>query len=168
MIQPGLLSALNVFGRDYGRPIETQSEIASDQLEKLRRLIEPQVIRRTKADVAKDLPRKIPVTDCRVEMSNEQRSLYAGVMHLFNSQREDEEGQRLHHLGVLQYLRLVCADPRQYGIETFVPENPLRYRHKAPKMDWLLCTLHAIRIKGEKALNLCRASGDAAPVAALH
>jgi hypothetical protein len=85
-------------------------------------------------------------------MSNEQLGLYAGVVHLFNNQADDDEERRLHHLGVLQYLRLVCADPRQYGIETFVPEEPLLYRRKAPKMDWLLRTLQGIRTKGEKAL----------------
>src|SRR5512139_2319073 len=51
-----------------------------------------------------------------------------------------------------QYLRLVCADPRDYGIEAFSPEDPAAYRRKAPKMDWLLQTLRGIRIKAEKAL----------------
>lgn len=152
MIQPGLLGALNGFGRQYGRAIETGVDDASVQLEKLRELIGPQVIRRTKADVAKDLPRKITVQDCRVEMSNEQRTLYVGALDLFNRRPEAGERQELHHLGVLQYLRLVCADPRQYGIETFVPEEPAFYRRKAPKMDWLIRTLHDIRARGEKAL----------------
>lgn len=152
MIQPGLLGALNAFGREYGRTIESGAENASAQLEKLRELIEPQVIRRTKADVAKDLPRKIAVPDCLVEISNEQRSLYVGALDLFNRQPETNQHHELHHLGVLQYLRLVCADPRQYGIETFVPEELARYRRKAPKMDWLVRTLHEIRVRGEKAL----------------
>jgi hypothetical protein len=150
LIQPGLLGALNEFGRDYGRPIETGAPNASDQLEKLRGLIAPQVIRRTKADVAKDLPRKT-VVDSQVEMSNEQRGLYVGVLDLFN-RPPDETEQSLHHLGVLQYLRLICADPRPYGIETFVPEEARLYRRKAPKMDWLIRTLHGVRVKGEKAL----------------
>lgn len=64
----------------------------------------------------------------------------------------NHDESRLHHLALLQYLRLVCADPRPYGAESFVPEEPARCYRKAPKMDWLARTLHGIREKGEKAL----------------
>jgi SNF2 family DNA or RNA helicase len=84
-------------------------------LEKLRAMIDPQVIRRTKADVAKDLPRKIAVPDCRLEMSNEQRAHYVGAIQRFHGQGSNDDEARLHHLASLQYLRLVCADPRPYG-----------------------------------------------------
>lgn len=151
-VQPGLLGALNEFGRNFGRSIETDAGTATDTLEHLRQLIDPQVIRRTKADVAKDLPRKIEAQDCTVGMSNEQRAIYVGALELFNQADPEEDEARLHHLGLLQHLRLVCADPRQYGIETFIPEEPRLYRRKAPKMDWLLRTLHAVRLKNEKAL----------------
>jgi len=151
-VQPGLLGSLNEFGRNYGRSIETDANAATEKLEQLRRLIEPQVIRRTKTDVAKDLPRKIEAKDCTVAMSNEQRAIYVGALELFNRAEPDDDETRLHHLGLLQHLRLVCADPRQYGIETFVPEDASHYRRKAPKMDWLIRTLQAVRLKNEKAL----------------
>lgn len=150
-IEPGLLGALNGFGRKFGRPIETSPDEALEQLEELRRLIDPRVIRRTKMEVAKDLPRKIIVPDCNVKMSNEQRSLYVGVVGVINSSTENPE-RALHHLAALQYLRLICADPRPYGIEGFVPEEVRIYRRKAPKMEWLIRTLHVIREKHEKAL----------------
>lgn len=156
MVQPGLLGALNTFGREYGRIIETRSDSAAEKLEALRHLIEPQVIRRSKKDVATDLPRKIEAKPCRVNMSNEQRMLYAGALELYNRQSDDDGQAALHHLGLLQHLRLICADPRHYGIETFVPEPLASYCRKAPKMDWLLRTLHHIRTldsgRGEKAL----------------
>lgn len=153
LIQPGLLGPLNEFGRSFGRIIETRGSEAKTKADELRAQIEPQVIRRTKADVAKDLPRKIEVPDCHVEFSNEQRALYVGALQLFHqtSASEDDDA-KLHHLGLLQYLRLVCADPRRYGVETFVPEDPAAYRRKAPKMDWLLSTLERIRHQGEKVL----------------
>jgi len=56
---------------------------------------------------------------------------------------------------LLQYLRLICTDPRPYGLSGFRPEPLANYRAKAPKMDWLLKTLNAIRGKGEKALVFC-------------
>ncbi len=152
MVQPGLLGALNTFGREYGRIIETRADTAPQKLEALRLLIEPQVIRRTKKEVATDLPEKKKAPNCTVSMSNEQRVLYAGALELFDGQSDTDGQAALHHLGLLQHLRLICADPRHYGIETFVPEALATYRRKAPKMDWLLRTLHDIQDKGEKAL----------------
>lgn len=151
-LQPGLLGALNTFGREYGRIIETRADTAPQKLEALRLLIEPQVIRRTKKEVATGLPEKKMAPNCTVSMSNEQRMLYAGALELFNRQSDTDGQPALHHLGLLQHLRLICADPRYYGIEAFVPEALATYRRKAPKMDWLLRTLHDIQDKGEKAL----------------
>jgi superfamily II DNA or RNA helicase len=152
MVQPGLLGALNTFGREYGRIIETRADTASQKLEALRHLIEPQVIRRMKTDVATDLKKKIKASNCTVAMSNEQRMLYAGALELHTGQSDANGQAALHHLGLLQHLRLICADPRHYGIETFVPEVLASYRRKAPKMDWLLRTLHDIQDKNDKVL----------------
>lgn len=155
MVQPGLLGSLNAFGREYGRIIETRADTAPQKLEALRYLIEPQVIRRLKKDVATNLKKKIKA-NCNVAMSNEQRTLYVGALELYNGESDASGQAALHHLGLLQHLRLICADPRHYGIETFVPEPLPIYRRKAPKMDWLLQTLHHIRTldngRGEKAL----------------
>ncbi|HEX5958334.1 MAG TPA: DEAD/DEAH box helicase, partial [Hyphomicrobiaceae bacterium] len=111
----------------------------------------PQVIRRTKADVARDLPDKIPVP-CRLPMSNEQRALYVGATQRFNAAHGDDEQARMHHLALLRYLRLVCADPRPIDVAAFVPEAPDWYHRKAPKMQWLVETLRAIQSRREKAL----------------
>lgn len=152
-IQPGLLGALNDFGRSYGRIIESGGPESESKTEELRAKIEPQVIRRTKAEVAKDLPEKISVPGCHMELSSEQRDLYVGALQwLTEPPAEDAERRKVHHLGLLQYLRLICADPRPYDVETFVPEDLGNYRRKAPKMDWLLRTLQDIQRKDEKVL----------------
>jgi hypothetical protein len=151
-VQPGLLGALNDFGRQYGRPIEQLEVEGKTKLEELRKTIEPRLIRRTKRDVAKDLPEKIEV-DCKVPFSNEQRGLYLRAFELSGKATGPESSDlRVHRLTLLQHLRLICADPRQYGVECFVPEEPGEYRRKAPKMDWLLRTLRSIKEREEKAL----------------
>lgn len=64
----GLLGALNEFGRHYVRPIENEAGRDTGQLESLRALIEPQTLRRTKEEVARDLPQKsksLVVSNCR-------------------------------------------------------------------------------------------------------
>lgn len=149
LIQPGMLGSLNDFGRRYGRPIESNRDTSSSKIEELRRIIDAQVIRRTKKDVAKDLKEKIFRVP-HIQMSTEQRSLYLGALGRLKKDNDDEFG--LHHFSVLHYLRLVCADPREYETESFTAENPSLYRRKAPKMDWLLTTLHSIRTSNEKAL----------------
>ena len=150
-VQPGFLGALNDFGREYGRPIEQWEEGGREKLGELRAKVEPLLIRRTKKDVAKDLPPKIEAPDCHVPLSPEQRSFYIGAFHL-GGQAQSADGERQNHLGILQRLRLICADPRPYGVEAFVPEDLGNYRRKAPKMDWLLNRLEAIRGAQEKAL----------------
>ncbi len=152
-VQPGFLGALNEFGREYGRPIEQWEEGGREKLGELRTKVEPLLIRRTKKDVAKDLPPKIEAPDCRVPLSAEQRGFYIGAFHLGGQmQRADGEPGRQNHLGILQRLRLICADPRPHGVEAFVREDLGDYRRKAPKMDWLLRRLEVIRGDQDKAL----------------
>ena len=75
-IQPGLLGTLNAFGRRYRKPIEARTEEEQARVEELRARIAPQILRRTKAEVAKDLPRKqVDAAFSRLPLSTEQRRL---------------------------------------------------------------------------------------------
>jgi len=153
LIQPGLLGALNEFGKTFGRPIEIGGPAGDLARERLRRLIDPQVIRRTKAEVAKDLPRKLQ-KPCAMPMSQVQRDLYVNGVRLIAeaAAANEDRGSKVHHLGLLAHFRLVCADPRRYGVQAFAAEDPATYRLKSPKLDWLLRTLHEIESAAEKAL----------------
>lgn len=156
-IQPGLLGALNDFGQRYRKPIEARNEEERARVEELRTRISPQILRRTKAEVAKDLPPKIEVEDCRrLRMSSAQRNLYAKAIEDFKKRNDPTASVPFkNHLGLLQYLRLVCTDPRRYGLSIFKPERLDEYRAKSPKMDWLLEELQRIRDKDEKAIVFC-------------
>jgi len=156
-VQPGLLGALNDFGRQYRKPIEAETEEELARIEELRAKIGPQILRRMKEHVAKDLPRKIVVESCRdLQLSPAQRMLYGRAIELFR-RRLDPGGVTpfKNHLSLLHYLRLVCIDPRRHGLDEFRPE-PLRdYRRHAPKLDWLLSQLTEIRRSKEKAIIFC-------------
>lgn len=156
-IQPGLLGALNDFGQRYRKPIEARNEEERARVEELRARIAPQILRRTKAEVAKDLPQKVIVEDCRkLPLSTAQRNLYAKAVEDFKRRSEPNASVPFkNHLGLLQYLRLVCTDPRRYGLTAFKPEPLEEYRAKAPKLDWLLGQLERIKAKGEKAIVFC-------------
>lgn len=156
-VQPGLLGALNDFGDRYRKPIEASTDEEKERVAELRARIAPQVLRRMKSVVAKNLPPKIIVEDCRaLTLSIIQRNLYARAVESFKK-RNDEASQSpfKNHLGLLHYLRLICTDPRPHGLGVFKPEPVAAYRSKAPKLDWLLTALMAIKRKEEKAIVFC-------------
>lgn len=156
-VQPGLLGALNGFGRRYRRPIEAQTDEQKERVQELRKLIEPQILRRTKQEVIADLPNKTVAQDCRrLPLSDKQRELYSRAIELFK--RRNDPGQNVpfkNHLGLLHYLRLICSDPRRHGLSAFKPEPLAAYRRAAPKLDWLLGKLQGIKAKGEKVIVFC-------------
>ena len=156
-IQPGLLGALNDFGQRYRKPIEARNDEERARIEELRTRISPQILRRTKEEVAKDLPEKIIVDSCRtLPLSTAQRNLYAMAINDFKKRNDPGVSVPFkNHLGLLQYLRLLCTDPQRYGLSAFKPEPLGAYRAKAPKLDWLLDRLKRIRADEEKAIIFC-------------
>lgn len=156
-VQPGLLGALNDFGNRYSKPIETKTDEEQARVEELRLRIKPQILRRTKAEVAKDLPQKIIVDSCRhLELSSEQRKLYASAIESFKSRKNPGAISPFKNvLGLLHYLRLICTDPRRYGLTAPNPEPLKQYRAKSPKLDWLLKQLKDIQKKDEKVIIFC-------------
>ena len=72
-INPSILKSYTYFDRTFIKPIEKgQSPV---QKEALRALVQPYLLRRTKNEVAKDLPEVMPQT-IYSEMSEEQKKLY--------------------------------------------------------------------------------------------
>ena len=156
-IQPGLLGALDDFGKRYRKPIEARNDEEHARVEELRERIGPQILRRTKAEVAKNLPQKIEDVGCRdLKLSNVQRTLYSKAIDGFK--RRDEPGAIVpfkNYLALLHYLRLICTDPRQHGLIASATEPLKDYRAKAPKLDWLVGQLTEIKKNGEKAIVFC-------------
>lgn len=157
LIQPGLLGALDEFGRRYRKPIEARTDEECARVEELRELIRPQILRRTKAQVADGLPQKIVASRCRkLAISTRQRQLYAKAVYDFKRRNEpDVHVPFQNHLGLLHYLRLLCTDPRRYGSVPVLDRPLAEYRTDAPKMNWLIDKLREIRAHGEKVIVFC-------------
>lgn len=152
-IQPGLLGALSEFGRRYRKPIEAETEEEKERVEELREIIRPQLLRREKKDVARDLPAKIVEESCRqLPISAKQRALYAQALNTF---RSTASGNGSAHLGVLQYLRRLCSDPMvedQYQADRTAVSQIIE---DSPKMAWLMKGLSEIRRRNDKAIIFC-------------
>ncbi|MFN3630008.1 MAG: SNF2-related protein [Casimicrobiaceae bacterium] len=153
-IQPGLLGSLKDFGHQYRKPIEAKTEEERIKVEELRELIAPQMLRRTKAAVAKDLPKKIEDLECRsLPLSNKQRELYA---HAIGSFRRCLSGTSIpSHLRLLQYLRMLCSVPSPLGMVATDSTSVAEIERDSPKVAWLVKALAVIKKRGEKAIVFC-------------
>lgn len=152
-IQPGLLGALSEFGRRYRKPIEAETEEEKARVEELREIIRPQLLRREKKDVAKDLPAKIVEESCRqLPISEKQRALYAQAINAFHN---TTSGNGSAHLGVLQYLRRLCSDPTVENEYQADRSSVSQIIADSPKMAWLMSGLAEIKRRGEKAIVFC-------------
>ena len=112
-VEPGLLGSEASFRRRFELPIADGDEGAAAVL---RSRLEPFVLRRTKEDVAKELPERTEaVIEC--ELSALQRRLYRGIAEAARRDvlaKYDEDGAEattVHVLAALTRLRQVCAHP---------------------------------------------------------
>jgi len=153
-IQPGLLGALNEFGRKYKRPIEAKTDKERVALEELQNLFAPQLLRRTKDEVI-NLPPKTESPDCRtLPISNTQRRLYAEALAAHRAKIAACDSKKVGQamLGMLYHLRVLCAHPVQMG-QVADTSQPLPDALEAsPKLAWLMTTLDNIKNRGEKAI----------------
>jgi superfamily II DNA or RNA helicase len=117
-VSPGLLGPLAKFEERYARPIDQGD---SKQAAKLRAVIHPFILRRTKREVAKDLPEKLEFNQI-VDMAPEQRAVYLQVLREVRAQvlgeveRVGVAKSQLHILAGLTKLRQAACDPRLLGL----------------------------------------------------
>ncbi len=112
---PGLLGDEKSFNSQFRHPIERQDDPLRRQL--LNRRIKPFLLRRTKDNVAKELPPKTEMVR-KVELTGPQRDLYETVRLAMDQKvREeiDKKGVARSQIVILEALlklRQVCCDPR--------------------------------------------------------
>ena len=129
-LMPGFLGAQHAFQRGVVRPIKDGDE---EPLEYLRTRVKPFILRRTKAEVAKDLPPKIENT-YYCALMDEQADLYAMLSKKLKDQvlsSVDEKGlakSQISILDALLKLRQICCHPRLLkinipGVSTNLPSG---------------------------------------------
>jgi hypothetical protein len=112
---PGLLGDHRRFGRVFRKPIEKQGDEARREL--LARRLRPFVLRRTKAEVAPELPPRTEIVR-RVGLLGEQRDFYETVRLAAHERVRREIAAKgfarsqIVILDALLKLRQVCCDPR--------------------------------------------------------
>jgi SNF2 family DNA or RNA helicase len=117
-VSPGLLGPLDKFEERYSRPIDAGDQKAA---QRLRATIHPFILRRTKGEVAKDLPEKIE-SDQFCELTGEQGALYGAVLKEVRAQvmgEVERQGVAKSHIQILAgltRLRQAACDPRLLGL----------------------------------------------------
>lgn len=119
-INPGLLGNFNYFKRAFIAPIEKQQD--EEKQTQLQLLIRPFIMRRTKMEVAKDLP---PVSEqiryCK--MAKEQQSIYEQEKSAIRNEllrKIETDGMAQSSMQILQglsRLRQLANHPKMIGIE---------------------------------------------------
>ncbi len=114
-LMPGFLGSADSFNERFEQPIQVAGDL--QVRERLRRRIQPFILRRLKTEVAKDLPPKTE-TVAYCEMEPGQASLYREVLDesrrkVFDSiEKVGFKRSRVSILAALMKLRQVCCDPR--------------------------------------------------------
>ncbi|HET9958930.1 MAG TPA: SNF2-related protein [Polyangiaceae bacterium] len=117
-VSPGLLGPLPKFEEKYARPIDNGDSKAASRL---RAVIHPFILRRTKIEVAKDLPPKLEV-DKLVDLAPDQKAIYLQVLREVRAtvmgevERVGMAKSQLHILAGLTKLRQAACDPRLLGL----------------------------------------------------
>jgi len=109
-INPGLLGPYETFQWRFATPIERDHD--RDTRRRLQRLVQPFMLRRTKAQVLEELPPRTEVT-LQVELSREEAAFYEALRQRALQKLEDAKGpQHLQMLAEIMRLRRACCHPR--------------------------------------------------------
>ncbi|TDM06116.1 MAG: DNA helicase [Ideonella sp. MAG2] len=113
ILNPGLLGSASQFQERFAGPIERQQDPAVRQ--RLRRIIAPFLLRRTKAQVLQDLPPRTEIVHL-VQPSEAERALQEALRRQAREEVEkaarDKKGPQIRMLAELMKLRRAACDPR--------------------------------------------------------
>lgn len=132
-LNPGMLGSVEFFRNEFATPIDKFGE--PEQKDHLRKILFPFILRRTKEQVAKDLPAKTE-TILFCEMEEEQRAIYDAYRNDYRNKILgviSEQGIQKSQLTILQglmKLRQICDSPA-------IMNEPEPYPNVSVKLDEL-------------------------------
>lgn len=120
-INPGLLGSLERFNQTFANPIERDQDLQVRN--RLKKLIQPFILRRTKSQVLSELPARTEIT-LQVELSKAEMAFYEALRREAIAKLTDSEAEagakHLQVLAEIMRLRRACCNPRMV-----MPDSPL-------------------------------------------
>lgn len=148
-VLPGLLGTEAHFQQVFRKPIEKQGD--AERSHALRQRIAPFMLRRTKQQVATELPEKTEIVQL-LDMEADQRNLYESIRLVMETKvrelflRKGVAASQIEFLDALLKLRQACCDARLVPIE-----HAKTVQHNA-KLQWLRDTLPDMIEEGRRVL----------------
>jgi superfamily II DNA or RNA helicase len=146
---PGFLGSEEKFNTRFRKPIEKDGD--TERNEALKSRVAPLILRRTKDQVAKELPPKTELVHL-IELHTDQKDLYETVRATMDKRVREAiasrgaDGFQMVFLDALLKLRQICCDPR------LLPEDfATTVRHSA-KLDFLTELLELLIEEGRRIL----------------
>jgi len=156
-INPGLLGSFESFNQRFAIPIEKyQDKLARN---KLKKLIQPFLLRRTKNQVLEELPSRTEIL-LHVELSREEKAFYEALRRQAISKLTESDAdagkKHLQVLAEIMKLRRACCNPSLVMPSSELPSSKLQLfgevlgellenRHKALVFSQFVDHLHIIR-----------------------
>ncbi|MFL5774441.1 MAG: SNF2-related protein, partial [Flavisolibacter sp.] len=128
-LNPGMLGSVEFFRQEFAIPIDKFGE--REQKDHLKKILYPFILRRTKEQVAKDLPDKTE-TILFCEMEDEQRKIYDAYRNDFRAKimgTIEEQGIQKSQLTILQglmKLRQICDSPAILNEQEQFPNHSIK------------------------------------------
>ncbi len=141
-INPGLLGNIESFNRHFAAPIQNSGDKQAHG--RLKRLVQPFILRRTKSQVLLDLPEKTEIT-LHVDLSPDETNLYESIRResLEKIAGCDSAARPMQILAEIMRLRRMCCNPA-----LVVPESGIA----SSKMELLERLVDELRDNRHKAL----------------
>ena len=152
---PGFLGDQTRFRSKFRNPIEKEGN--AERKEFLAKRIKPFLLRRTKQEVAKELPDKTTIVQ-KIELSSVQKDLYETVRLASSKQLTEQisqSGFKNSHIMILDALlklRQVCGDPRLVKLDVARALGNSSKTRQSAKLEELLEILMQLVVEGRKVL----------------
>ncbi|AKH38793.1 SNF2 family DNA or RNA helicase [Nitrosomonas communis] len=175
-INPGLLGSLESFNRRFAGPIERNQDREARQ--RLKRMIQPFILRRTKTQVLDELPPRTEI-ELQVELSEQEAVFYEALrrklLNELNETQAAEEDKRFKVLAAITKLRRACCNVQlvapELGLSSSklalfgeVMDELLDNRHKALVFSQFVDHLNLIRrYLDEKGIDYQYLDGQTPP-----
>ncbi|MGC4035547.1 MAG: DEAD/DEAH box helicase [Chitinophagaceae bacterium] len=137
-LNPGMLGSMEFFRQEFAIPIDKLGE--PERKEHLKKVLYPFILRRTKEQVAKDLPEKIE-TVLFCEMEDEQRKIYDAYRNDFRDQilgtiaTQGIQRSQLTILQGLMKLRQICDSPAILNETEKFPNHSIKLEELARELS---------------------------------